>query len=67
MAIAGGATAAYWVRLRENKVTTERTTIAATLCDSPQAAVIMVKRGEVATVQGSDMDEFWQLWNGGRV
>jgi len=64
MAIAGGATTAYKLRLVDGKPVPERTTKLAYLCISPEGAVTMLRTGGSPTVQGSDMAAFWQLWGG---
>lgn len=56
MAVAGGATTAYFVVVKANQTTTLRE-----LCADPADAVAAVRRGERVTVQGSDMPEFWRL------
>ena len=60
MAVAGGATTAYFVWLRDGKVACEKTTCLSTECDKPQTAIEIVKRNETATVMGSDMWPFWE-------
>lgn len=60
MAVAGGATTAYFVWLRDGKVACERTTCLSSECDAPADAVELVKRNEKATVMGSDMWPFWE-------
>lgn len=61
MAVAGSATTAYFVWLRDGKVAVDRTTCLNSECDEPADALEMVKRGERATVMGSDMVQFWGL------
>ena len=60
MAVAGGATTAYFVWLRDGKVACDKTTCLSSECDQPLDAIEMVKRGDKATVQGSDMWPFWE-------
>lgn len=67
MAVAGSMTTAYWVRLVGGKVSVDKTTKLSTLCDSPADAITIMRRGEIATVRGSDMSEFWRLWNAQEV
>lgn len=62
MAVAGGATTAYFVRLIGSEPSIARTTILANLCNPPAEAIAIIHRGETATVQGSDMPEFWRMW-----
>lgn len=62
MAIAGGATTAYKLRMKDGKPAPERTTKASDRCDSPAAAVALLQTGGTPTVQGSDMTEFWRKW-----
>ncbi len=61
MAVAGGATTAYKVAMKDGKVKADRTTILSNLCASPQEAMDALKRDEEATVQGSEMWNFWEL------
>jgi hypothetical protein len=56
MAVSGSSTTAYVVEVKPTHTTTLRE-----LCAAPADAVAAVRRGERATVQGSDMAEFWQL------
>lgn len=59
MAVAGGATTAYFVWLRDGKVACEKTTCLSSNCIKPDEAFAKVQRGERATVMGSDMTAFW--------
>jgi hypothetical protein len=61
MAIAGAATTAYTVSMKDGKVKADKTTILASLCATPQQAMDALKNDDKATVQGSDMWAFWQL------
>ena len=55
MAVAGSMTTAYVVEVKPMQ-----TTFPSDRCATPADAVAAVRRGERATVQGSDMPEFWQ-------
>ena len=61
MAVAGGATTAYKVAMKDGKVKAERTTKLSNLCQSPEQAMDALKHDDDATVQGSDMWRFWEL------
>lgn len=61
MAIAGGATTAYKVAMKDGKIKAERRTILAELCASPEEAMEALRHDDEATVQGSDMWNFWEL------
>lgn len=61
MAVAGGATTAYDVCMKDGKVKAERRTILSELCASPAEAMEALKHDDKATVQGSDMWQFWEL------
>jgi hypothetical protein len=56
MAVSGSSTTAYVVEVKPTQTTTLRE-----LCATPADTVAAVRRGERATVQGSDMPEFWRL------
>ncbi len=56
MAVAGSMTTAYVVEVKPMQ-----TTFPSDRCATPADAVAAVRRGERATVQGSDMPEFWRL------
>lgn len=56
MAIAGGATSAYRVWLDDVKLCMVPTSTLRSLCDAVDAAVLIVRRGGVATVAGADVD-----------
>lgn len=58
MAIAGGATTAYWVSIVSGKVRIVRTTAASSICVKPAQAVTAALDGETVTVAGADM---WAL------
>ena len=61
MAVAGGATTAYKVGMKDGKVKAERTTILSNLCQTPEEAMAALRQSETATIQGSDMWQFWEL------
>lgn len=61
MAVAGGATTAYTVSMKDGKVKADKTTKLASLCNSPDYAIAALKRDAEATVMGSDMYTFWTL------
>ena len=60
MAISGGATTAYRVKLVNGKVKIDGTTAAAIICAEPHEALTAILDGDTVTVQGSDMWAFQQ-------
>ena len=63
MAIAGGMTTAYQVKLHCGELKISQTTFPSDRCHSVQDAVATVKQGDMATVKGSDVVEFRQVWS----
>ena len=61
MAVAGSATTAYDVWMKDGKVKAERTTKLTSLCQTPGEAMEALRHDDKATVQGSDMWQFWEL------
>lgn len=63
MAIAGGATTAYFCSIEDGKLMVHRTTCLRSYCDDPQGAIELLCSGLKATVAGSDMVEVRALWS----
>ncbi len=63
MAIAGGMTTAYQVKLHCGELKISQTTFPSDKCHSVQDAIVAVRSGNMATVKGSDVVEFRQVWS----
>lgn len=63
MAIAGGMTTAYQVKLHCGELRISQTTFPSDKCHSVQDAVDAVRSGDMATVKGSDVVEFREAWS----
>ena len=56
MAVAGGACSAYRMWLDDVRLCMCQTMTMRDLCDKPDAAIHIIRKGGVATVAGSDVD-----------
>jgi hypothetical protein len=58
MAVAGGATTAFWFTLRGDDLKIEKTTVLRDLCDSVEDGLDKVKLGQRVTISGDDAVRF---------
>ena len=65
MAIAGGATTAYRVRIQDGALHCERTTTLASLCTPVDDALRQLREGQTVTVMGSSMHQLRTLYTSG--
>lgn len=61
MAVAGGATTAYRVRMVSGKAKIDGTTAASYICAKPHEAIDAILDGDTVTVAGADMWELQQV------